>query len=433
MTNTSGTMGDPQAGSDTAPLRAKSGWIIALGVVYLIAGFIALGSVVMATVASVLVVVLSTTAVVMLVSPRQIATRKYDVKPESTLPPVSPTAPWPKAVIDETEFDFGRMEVGDEQSHAFTIRNEGEAPLVIKQGPTTCQCTVSNVEKDQVAVGDSATITLKWKPTVQAEQFGKGAEIYTNDPKMTNIRLKILGMVAPRLVTYPEKTWASPDVLEGQPAVFNGTILSPVTDKFQVVALESKDPLLSAEAVPLEKEELEAKRGLAGYQIRVSVSPQVPIGAFALPLTIKTDLPVRLSDGTPGQGMEVEVLVTGHRRGPIRFIGGPEWDESSMAVVLGSIDTKAGKQVTVTMIVRGEGAEEFQLTEPPSCDPEDLRVTLARDEKTKGKQVRFQLAVEYPAGARPTTHRQDNPGKILLRTNLASAPKIELSVYLLAY
>jgi uncharacterized membrane protein HdeD (DUF308 family) len=56
MTNTSGAMADPQARSDTAPLRAKSGWIIALGVVYLIAGFIALGSVMMATVASVLIV-----------------------------------------------------------------------------------------------------------------------------------------------------------------------------------------------------------------------------------------------------------------------------------------------------------------------------------------------------------------------------------------
>ena len=38
------------------PLRAKCWWIVALGVVYLIAGFIALGSVVMATVASVFVV-----------------------------------------------------------------------------------------------------------------------------------------------------------------------------------------------------------------------------------------------------------------------------------------------------------------------------------------------------------------------------------------
>ena len=56
MTNASDTIIDPRAGSDTAPLRAKWGWIVALGVVYLIAGFIALGSVMMATVASVLIV-----------------------------------------------------------------------------------------------------------------------------------------------------------------------------------------------------------------------------------------------------------------------------------------------------------------------------------------------------------------------------------------
>lgn len=42
--------------SGLEPLRAKSGWIIALGVVYVIAGIIALGSVVMATVVSVFVV-----------------------------------------------------------------------------------------------------------------------------------------------------------------------------------------------------------------------------------------------------------------------------------------------------------------------------------------------------------------------------------------
>jgi uncharacterized membrane protein HdeD (DUF308 family) len=38
------------------PLRAKSGWIIALGIVYVIAGFVALGSVVFATVVTVFVV-----------------------------------------------------------------------------------------------------------------------------------------------------------------------------------------------------------------------------------------------------------------------------------------------------------------------------------------------------------------------------------------
>lgn len=42
--------------SELEPLRAKWGWIVALGVVYVVAGCIALGSVVMATVATVFVV-----------------------------------------------------------------------------------------------------------------------------------------------------------------------------------------------------------------------------------------------------------------------------------------------------------------------------------------------------------------------------------------
>ncbi len=56
MSTTTGTPGSFDTTSEHAPLRAKSGWIIALGVVFVVAGFIALGSVVMATAATVLVV-----------------------------------------------------------------------------------------------------------------------------------------------------------------------------------------------------------------------------------------------------------------------------------------------------------------------------------------------------------------------------------------
>ncbi|MCP3391098.1 HdeD family acid-resistance protein [Bradyrhizobium sp. CCGB12] len=56
MTTASDTSQQLGLGSGIAALHAKWGWIVALGVVYLIAGFVALGSVVMATVASVIVV-----------------------------------------------------------------------------------------------------------------------------------------------------------------------------------------------------------------------------------------------------------------------------------------------------------------------------------------------------------------------------------------
>lgn len=56
MTMTSGSLNALSARSDVEPLRAKWGWIVALGVVYLVAGFIALGSVLTATVVSVFLV-----------------------------------------------------------------------------------------------------------------------------------------------------------------------------------------------------------------------------------------------------------------------------------------------------------------------------------------------------------------------------------------
>jgi uncharacterized membrane protein HdeD (DUF308 family) len=56
MSSMTGSPRSFEEASELSPLRAKSGWIIALGAVYIIAGIIALGSVVMATVVSVFVV-----------------------------------------------------------------------------------------------------------------------------------------------------------------------------------------------------------------------------------------------------------------------------------------------------------------------------------------------------------------------------------------
>jgi hypothetical protein len=327
------------------------------------------------------------------------------------------------------------MEVGEERVHEFTIRNEGEAPLIIKQGPTTCQCTVSNLETGELAVGQSAKITLKWKPVAQAERFNKGAEIRTNDPKHQSIQLRVIGMVAPRMVTAPDGTWESPDLLEGEGTAFTGAIISPVADTFQVVAIESPTPLMSAECLPIDAKQLAARNGRSGYLIRVRLSPEVPIGMFSYPLNIKTDLPARKADGTLGtDGIEMSVLVTGHRRGPIRIIPSKDWKEGDMAVVLGAFDAAAGNKVSLIMFVRGAGAEEFQLTSDPECQPAALQATVKPDGKPTGtgKQVRYRLNVEYPPGSPRVTCRSDNPGKIRLRTNLPGAREIELLVYFAA-
>ena len=56
MTSTTKTPQPFASSPGLEPLRAKRGWIIALGVIYVVAGVIALGSIVMATIVSVFVV-----------------------------------------------------------------------------------------------------------------------------------------------------------------------------------------------------------------------------------------------------------------------------------------------------------------------------------------------------------------------------------------
>ena len=56
MTATTNDRGPHSLGDSVRALRAKWGWIVALGVIFMIAGVIALGSVVMATVSAVLIV-----------------------------------------------------------------------------------------------------------------------------------------------------------------------------------------------------------------------------------------------------------------------------------------------------------------------------------------------------------------------------------------
>src|SRR3990172_3316400 len=64
--------------------------------------------------------------------------------------------PWPKVVLDSSEFDFGTMDVQQEHEHAFVVRNEGTAPLKLKVGDSTCKCTIGRLLRDEILPGKSA-------------------------------------------------------------------------------------------------------------------------------------------------------------------------------------------------------------------------------------------------------------------------------------
>lgn len=379
-------------------------------------------------------VVLSTFAVVWLVRDRpqaqiEAAQKKQlkEAEKEAELV-ISKNGPWPKAVIDETDYTFGRMALGETGTHDFVIRNEGEAPLRLKKGPTTCQCTVSRLADEEILPGQSATINLTWEPTAQAEEFGKGAEIRTNDPENSSIQLKILGAVVPIVIANPDRIWPIDEIRENGPTDLFTKLVSPLKEEFAITKIESDSPLVKVVTEPItDAKILSESRGLSGYWVKITVQPQVPVGAFSFPVRLHTDLTAPNS----GEPIVVDAFVTGQRRGPIRILGS-RWIENRSAIGFGQFDAQEGRKVTLTLIPKDEPAEGLQVTDV-ICQPKELRVSLALDEKSKTTPHRYALTVEYPAGAPRATFSDEHPAQIELRTNHATAPVLIFKVLFTAY
>ncbi|MGQ0634193.1 MAG: DUF1573 domain-containing protein [Planctomycetaceae bacterium] len=334
----------------------------------------------------------------------------------------------PVAVFDQTEFEFGNMEVGEERSHEFTIRNEGEAPLKIKQGRTECKCTISDLDKlKEIPAGGSATVTLTWKPVAEAESFVKGAEVLTNDPQRPSIVLRIQGHVLATLMAAPEGDWHFPEVAESGETPLQHIIGSPVHESFNVVEIVCANPAVKAEAVPLSKIEALQSRLKSGYAIQVRLQPLLPVGVFRIPLTIKTDLP-----RDEESNAEITVYLSGNRRGPLRIMG-REWVEEQSSLLLGNFSAQEGKKVKLLLIVPQDPPGGLQFSEMER-DPPELNVALERDETYKGAGgKRYHLLVAYPAKSPRTLRGEFNPGRIKLNTNHPQAPTLQLSVFFNAH
>ena len=85
---------------------------------------------------------------------------------------------------------------GAEGEHEFVFKNVGDAPLVLTAGPTTCRCTVSEVNNNKLLPGESFKVKVHWKGREVADDYRQTVQIYTNDPGRPTVELAVVGEVA---------------------------------------------------------------------------------------------------------------------------------------------------------------------------------------------------------------------------------------------
>ncbi len=93
------------------------------------------------------------------------------------------SAAQPKVVITPMNFDFGTIDEGVKSKATFTIKNDGDAPLVIYDVRPTCGCTIANLSTKTIAPGKTATLAAVYNSMNASGEVRKFITVSTNDVK----------------------------------------------------------------------------------------------------------------------------------------------------------------------------------------------------------------------------------------------------------
>ncbi len=363
---------------------------------------------------------------------------KIEDQPDFPIP--SESGPHPKAIFEETEFDFGTRPRFSKGTHKFVVTNNGEAELKLKTGRTTCQCTLGELGRSTVAPGESTTIELSWEIKQAGPGFRHSAQIHTNDPANPAQTLVVKGFIGVDLAVWPADRWSLGSMKVDGQAMIDGYVYSQMSENLEVTKVESSYPGLTFEVKQLTREEMDAVASRltdeatpppdphgkdvkpqtpnikAAARIMVTADHQIPVGQFSIPVTIHTNL-----DETP----TLSIAVTGVRPGPYQFFPQPGtgYQHSTMSIAAGEISATEEHEASLLLICRGFN-EELKLTEVVA-DPSWLKVEI-EPAPGEGDVRRYRLLLKFPAGLPSIVRTSSDPATLKLRTNHPDAEILNL-------
>lgn len=337
---------------------------------------------------------------------------------------ISKEGPWPKAVLQEdAHYEFGIMNVGSTGQHTFIIKNEGDAPLQLKKGDTTCKCTLSELENDEIPPGGTAEIKLEWTPKDATPQFHQKADIWTNDPENLTIALNVVGTVDDYLHMVPDGSWELPVLVDDDPRSIEGRIFSTVLDDFNILSVDTPSDYLSAEWRVLEKDELAQYNAKSGFEVKVTAQPTMAVGKHSDLVTITTDVEER---------EKLSVSVYTKRPGPVQTLSYVppgesfthlKWRPSVPSIHLGELRSDEGQVGWFSLLVRGAKDEKLVVEDIekviPNFNADDLEVEVKEDESADfPNSKRLIVTVRIKPGAKKGSHLLKESAKITLKTNI---------------
>ncbi|MEX2120364.1 MAG: DUF1573 domain-containing protein [Pirellulales bacterium] len=330
--------------------------------------------------------------------------------------------PQPIVAVDVTEYDFGQARNHAKGfRHAFVFRNEGSAPLEIRDAEASCtKCTSFELPKAPIPPGGSAELIVKWDVETLSDTFRQSIKVFTTDKQRPQVELVITGKVQQVLRVVPAELVLS-KVLATTQSEAKVRLLAYFSDNLEVSDLKLASPPKPSKLFELRQAAVppaELGDARSGVDIFFTVKPGLPTGAIREKIRLKTNL---------SEERHVEIAIRGRVTSDISVIG-QGWAEDSGTLILGSVSRQKGIHRTLNLLVRGPHQEGLAL-EPPQTDPDSLQVTLG-EAVMSGQVTRIPLTIDIPPGSPPLNRMGGDGrlGQIIISTNSRELGKIILHV-----
>jgi hypothetical protein len=99
--------------------------------------------------------------------------------------------PGPRIRVEPESFDFGKALPDKVLRREFSVRNFGDAPLVIEGVSTTCGCTAALTASSRVDPGGSTTLRVTFETRRYTGRVERQVLVRSNDPKTPVLRVKV--------------------------------------------------------------------------------------------------------------------------------------------------------------------------------------------------------------------------------------------------
>jgi hypothetical protein len=309
-----------------------------------------------------------------------------------------PTSPQPKAVVVTPIHDFGTIPKTNKVSQEFEIRNDGNAPLLLREARPDCACAVASFDKE-IAPGATGKVRAQLDPVEFTGPIRKQIVVFTNDPASPELQLTMTAVVKPEVLMKPGYARYI-YVQKEKTGTIGQTLWAADGRDFKVLAVESPYPFLKTTFREATAEERLAEHAGKQWKVFTTLDGDSPIGALVKPVIVRTDHPLQ---------KEIELQVSGFVR-PAIAVTPPTIDWGTL--------TK-DKVWEGSVIVKTYATDPIQVTGAKIDIP---GATATVKPVVEGRHYDVQLALPK------TLPKGPFKGKLTILTNSTTWPTVEAAV-----